>query len=468
MEEEKKQDSLINIKDKLGYAFGDMGLQFTFILLGPFLMMFFTDVMGLPLSQITTMMLVTRIWSAFSDPIGASLMDRVKPGRTGRFRRWLIIFSAPAAVSIVMMFINPGLGAQGNLIWVYAANLLYCTFFTGVNIPFGSLASVISPLENDRSSLSVFRSLGSSAGSFPGLMLLPLLIFSTNASGVEYLDARKLLTCVAIFAVCSVLALSGSFALTKERVAPVSKEKPKVTKTMLALLKNRPFLVLCLVSILHMSVVNYTQTITGYLFKDYFQQPGMFTYYSIFNYAPMGILMLVIGKLVNRFGKKELCSAALVLSVFSYAALFLLKTTNPWVYLALVFLNGLGLSCFTLQLWAIVTDVTDYQRLLSGQSDEGTTFGFFFFARKIGFTVADAGGPFALKQIGYIVANEGVSVAQSPEVVAKLYRATTGLPAGALLAMFLLLAFAYPLGKAKLRETREVIAAKEKEVLAQA
>jgi len=468
MDEEKTGKSMIGIKDKLGYAFGDMGLQFTFILLGPYLTMFFTDVLGLPLASITTMMLVTRLFSAFSDPIGASLMDRVRPGKTGRFRRWLVIFCVPTAAAIVMMFTNPGLGTRGNLIWVYAASIVYAIFFTGVNIPFGSLASVITPLENDRSALSVFRSIGSSAGSMPGLMLLPLLIFTKNAAGEELLDERKLLTAVAIFAVCSVAALSASFAMTTERVNPPAGSRPNVVKTLLALLKNRPFLALCLASIMHMSVVNYTQTMTGYVFKDYFQNPGMFTFYSIFNYAPMAILMLFIGKLVARFGKKEVCSAALVVSVVSYAALFLLKTTNPWLYLTLVFLNGLGLSCFTLQLWAIVTDVIDYQGLLSGQSDEGTTFGFFFFARKLGFMAADAGAPQALKVIGYREAVDGAAFVQTPEVAKKMYSATTGLPAAALLAMFLLMFFVYPLGKKQLGEMHERMAERdrEKEVIA--
>ena len=455
METEKTQTSMITIKDKIGYAFGDMGLQFTFILLGPFLTMFFTDAMGLPLTALTTMMLVTRLFSAFSDPIGASLMDRVKPGRTGRFRRWLVIFAVPTAASIVMMFTNPNLGARGNLIWVYIASFLYAMFFTGVNIPFGSLASVITPLENDRSALSVFRSIGSSVGSMPGIMLLPMFIFTQNSEGAEVLDERKLLTAVIVFAVCSVFALSGSFALTTERVAPIAGARPNVGKTLLALLKNRPYLALCLASVMHMTVVNYTQTMSGYVFKDYFLDPGKFTFYAIANYAPMAILMIFIGKLVGRFGKKEVCSAALVLSVVSYALLFLLKTTNPYVYLVFVFLNGLGLSCFTLQLWAIVTDVIDYQGLLSGQSDEGTTFGFFFFARKLGFMAADAGAPWALGRIGYKEAVDGVAFVQTQEVAKKMYDFTTGLPAAALLLMFLLMAFVYPLSRKKLDEMHE-------------
>jgi GPH family glycoside/pentoside/hexuronide:cation symporter len=405
------------------------------------------------------MMLLTRVWSALADPIGGSLIDRCRPGKTGRFRRWLIMFSAPLAASAAMMFTDPGLGPRGGLVWVYAANFLYCTFFTGVNIPFGSLASVISPLESDRSSLSTFRSLGSSVGSMPVMILMPLLAYSTNeATGVKYPDGRRMLVGVVVLGALSVATLSASFALTKERVAPpVGQGPPRTGKTVLALAKNRPFLALCLASVLHMGVVNYTQSLTSYLFKDYFRQPGLFSLYAVFNYAPMAALMLLVGRLVRRFGKKELCAAGILVSVAAYAAAFALRVADPWIYLVFCLFMGMGLACFTLQLWAIVTDVLDYQALLSGQRDEGTAFGFFFFARKIGFAAADSGSVLALKRIGY----DGTLDIQPEGVARRLYRAVTALPAVALLAMFLLLAFAYPLGKGKLREMRERIRATE-------
>jgi len=180
--------------------------------------------------------------------------------------------------------------------------------------------------------------------------------------------------------------------------------------------------------------------------------------YAIFTYAPMVVLMFVLTPLVNRFGKKETCAAGLLLSVAAYAAAFLLQLTNPWVYLALCFVNGLGLTCFTLQVWALVTDVLDYQAMLSGQRDEGTAYGFYFFSRKMGHTAAGFGGAFALKLLGYVEASGGVMAAQPRQVAEGMYRAATLVPAVALLAIFLLLAFAYPLGKEKLREMRAAAA----------
>jgi len=446
-------DTMITIKDKLGYAFGDLGLSLTFSLVGPFLTMFYTDVVGLPLGQITVMMLITRLWGSFADPLTGAFIDRCKPGRTGRFRRWLIILAVPQAVFGALLFVRPGF-STASLVWVYAVNLVYVTLFSGANIPYGSLASVISPLESDRSQLSLFRSLGAGIGSAPVAILLPMLVYSVNAAGVQSLDAAKLLRSVAALAVISLGFLAGGFAMTKERVAP-SESKPKMGKTVTALLKNRPFLVLCLASMLNIGVVIYGQTLNSYLFKDYFLQPDLYSYYAIFTYAPMVILMFVMTPLVRRFGKKEVCAAGLVLSVAAYAAAFLLQLRNPWIYLALCFVNGLGLTCFTLQVWALVTDVLDYQAMLSGQRDEGTAYGFYFFSRKMGHTAAGFGGAFALKLLGYVEASDGVMAAQSSQVAEGMYRAATLVPAGALLIIFLLLAFAYPLGKEKLREMRE-------------
>lgn len=453
-------ETLISMKDKIGYALGDMGLQLTICLVGPFLTMFYTDVVGLPLGQITVMMLLTRIWSAFADPIAGSLLDKARPRKQGRFRPWILIFAAPMAASVAMLFINPGFGPKGSLLWAYIANLAYGTLFTGANIPYGSLASVISPLESDRSALSTFRSLGAGVGAAPVTVILPQVIYSVNAAGVEYLDANRLLLSVVVLAVFAGGVLSATPLMTRERVAvPANTAPPNTGKTMLALLKNRPFLVLCLASMLQVGMVIYGQIVNNYLFKDYFLQPKLYSMFSVATYAPMAILLFAMEPLVRRFGKKELCSAGLVISVAAYFLAFALKTTNLWVYLVFCFFIGLGLTCFTYQIWAFVTDVLDYQAMLSGQRDEGTAFGCYFFSRKIGQTIASFGAPLVLKALGYAEAADGVAVVQAASVAEGMYRAATLVPGIAILGMFLLMAFAYPLNRAKLAEMRERLAA---------
>ncbi|MDR1465793.1 MAG: glycoside-pentoside-hexuronide (GPH):cation symporter [Oscillospiraceae bacterium] len=450
----------ITLRDKIGYAFGDMGGQLGFALVGAFLSMFYTDVLGLSLQQIFVLMLVARIWDAVNDPLWGRIIDRRPAGVRGKFRPYLLWVPIPMAVATVLMFTYfPGLPVGLRLPYAYVTYIAFGMLYTGVNIPYGSLASVITAREDERTSLSVFRSVGAGLGGLPAMILLPTFVFSSGAGGGKQLDSGKLLLAVLVMAVCSVGIYFASYRLTRERVIyGENAAKPQLRKTLQALLRSRPFLSLSLASMLLIAVTMYTQTVNFYLFKDYFRAPQLFSLYSVFTYIPMALLLPVLGPLTRKFGKKELCAAGLLGSALAYAAAFLIHTQQPWVYLVFSFLCGTGLTFFTMEVWALVTDVIDYQERRSGQREEGTVYAFYSFVRKIGQTAAGSGGAWALGLIGYQVANavEGAAQPQTRAVAQGMYTIATTVPAAACLAMSLLLALAYPLGKAKLRELHGV------------
>ncbi|MDR0532040.1 MAG: glycoside-pentoside-hexuronide (GPH):cation symporter [Oscillospiraceae bacterium] len=457
----EQKSTMITFWDKIGYALGDMGGQFTFGLVGSFLSMFYTDVLGILPKQIALLMLVARVWDAVNDPIWGSLIDRRRPRggvfRHGKFRPYLLGAAPLLSVSAILMFANPGLGPVGSLVWAYSTYIAYGMTYTSYNIPYGSLASVISPLEQDRTALSIFRSMGAGLGALPAMVLLPLFVYSKNAAGNQYLDSRKLWLAAAVLALGALGIQAASYFLTKERVeAPPAAEKQPLSNTFKTLAKNRPFLVLCLVSMLLIALTMYTQTVNSYLFKDYFHQPAFYSLYSICTYAPMALLLPFLGKLTRRFGKKELCAAGLLLSALVFFLTFALRLRGAVPYLALCFFSGMGQTCLTMEIWALVTDVIDYQYLLSGRREEGTAYSFYSFFRKLGQTLAGSGGAVALRMIGYEVSS-GMGLAQTTQVAAGMYRLATIVPAAACMVMFLLLSFAYPLGKAKLRDMQAAL-----------
>lgn len=448
----------IKFKDKLGYALGDMGGIMTFGLVSSFLNMFYTDVLGISAFNITVLMIVARVWDAINDPLWGSFIDSRKPTRFGRFRPYILWASLPLAVGAFFMFFKiPGLSDNQYLIYAYITYIFYGMMYTGVNIPYGSLASVITDDELERSSLSMWRSVGAGIGGLPAQILLPLVVYSTvlNSDGTssKVLDSNKLSLAVGVLAVISIAVFILHFRFTKERITILPSQKPEnfnLFKTVKVLIKNKPFIVLCLVSMLLMCFQMYTQTVYNYLFKNYFEKPGLYAVVTVCTYLPMALFLPFMGKLIRKFGKKEICSAGLIFSAVINVVMFLIRFTeladNPYVFLVLIFFSGAGQTFLVLEIWALVMDVIDYQEYLSGRREEGTSYSFYSFARKLGQAVAGAGASAVLGIIGY----NGTLSAQPPEVLSKLYDAATIVPAVVLGTMFLLLNFCYKLSKKQL------------------
>lgn len=456
--ENAKKTSGIKAIDRFGYALGDMGGILSFALVNSFLTMFYTDVLGLATASITMLMLVARIWDAVNDPMWGAFIDSRRPTKYGRFRPYILAVSLPLAVSAFLMFFKlPGLTEKQYLVYAYVTYIFYGMMYTGVNIPYGSLASVITDDEIERSSLSMWRSVGAGVGGLPAQIILPLFVYTTvkgaDGGDIKILDGNKLGIAVACLSVLTVIIFFVHFKLTKERVtvsAAQSEKKYNLFKSMGLLLKNKPFLALCGVSMLLICFQMYTQTVYNYLFKNFFMKPGLYSVVTICTYLPMAMFLPVMGKLVRKFGKKEICAVGIAFAAIVNIVMYLIGFTslaqNPYLFLFMTFLSGAGQTFLVLEIWAMVMDVIDYHELLSGRREESTAYSFYSFARKLGQTAAGAGAPAILGIIGY----DGKLAEQPVEVVAKLYSTATLVPAVILTVLFVLLFFGYKLSKKEL------------------
>ncbi|MGN0487193.1 MAG: MFS transporter [Acutalibacteraceae bacterium] len=459
----------IKAVDKIGYALGDMGGILTFSLVNSFLTMFYTDVLGIANASITVLMLVARIWDAVNDPMWGAFIDSRRATKYGRFRPYILFASIPLAISAFLMFFKiPGLTERQYLIYAYFTYIFYGMMYTGVNIPYGSLASVITDDTMERSSLSMWRSVGAGVGGLPAQILLPMFVYTSviaaDGKTIKVLDGNKLSIAVLCLSLLTVVTYFVHFKLTKERVtvtARQSESKYSLIRSMRILLKNKPFIALCVVSMLLICFQMYTQTVYNYLFKNYFQKPGLYGIVTICTYLPMALFLPVMSKLVARFGKKEICCAGIafsaVINIIMYLLGFTALAANPYLFLVMTFLSGAGQTFLVLEVWAMVMDVIDYHELLSGRREESTAYSFYSFVRKLGQTAAGAGVPAILALIGY---NGKLSV-QPAGVTEKLYGISTLVPAVILSLLFAVLFFCYKLSKkeveklgTQLRETR--------------
>ena len=143
----------IGAKDKIGYAMGDFASVLVFGLVQSVLQKYYTDVLGISVVSIMVMFIVARIWDAINDPLWGRIIDGARVWPDGRYRHWLKVFAVPVALSAILMFVKiPGLTEKGYLIYAYVTYILFGMLYTCINIPYGSLAQVITSDEKERTS----------------------------------------------------------------------------------------------------------------------------------------------------------------------------------------------------------------------------------------------------------------------------------------------------------------------------
>ena len=460
----------LGFKSYIGYGVADLGNNIAFAAVGAYLPTFYSDVLGAKfddataatwLTAVTVIMIIARVWDAINDPIMGWLAQRAKPSKYGKFRQYFLIGGMPLAVSAVLMFAPiPDMSLAECIVFAFFTYIAYGMLYTVVLVPYGSLATVMTRNENERSRLSIARSIGGGIGGVPAGILFPLLVYSTayNASGEleEMLDGKKLAICMAVVAVIMAASYIIAFFCTKENYEyPPAVQQTKLSVALKSLVKNKAFVIMSLAGMLLIASSMYITSVDVYLFNVYYQARNMMTFVTIATYAPMVIMIPFTEQVIKKIGKKEICVYGLILSVAATLVMTVWRIPDPWIFIAFCFLQGAGVSFFTLEVWALAMDVIDSHELATGRREEAIGYAAFTFMRKIGQAIA-AIVPALLAAVGY-VAQKGYG-GQSTETVEGIYLIATVVPL-VMFALMLLLMILYPLGKKKDTEMRAKLAA---------
>ena len=446
----------IKTRDKIGYAMGDLASCLVFGLTQSVLNKYYTDVLEIRVLSVMIMTILARIWDAINDPIWGRLIDGAKPRKDGRYRPWIRIFAVPVALAAVLMFADVrSFSAGGRLVWIYVTYILFGMLYTCINIPYGSLAQVITSSDKERSTLSVFRSIGSTFGAMPA-MALASLCYVKLADGTRQMSHSKVFIGAIAIAVLSILAYFLCYKWTRERVntEPAPRRKGETLRVIKILVKSRPFMAVSLASMLFLAAQMFGQGYNTYLFDHYFNQPGLTMLPTVFQYLPVAVVMLFASKMGNQFGRREVCSWGVLLAAAFYLVLFVLALfgiTNVWLYLLACLMSGIGTAFIFLLVWALATDAIDYNKVTYGLQDEATSYAFYSFMRKLGQTVATILINVPLLRIGYNgskLKTEGLT----PDALKRMYNSSVMIPAVLFLLVFVILRFVYPLGKEKVAE----------------
>ena len=465
------------IRDKLGYLFGDFGNDFTFLLSTAILMKFYTDVIGITPEHVGLVMMTARFVDAFTDVTMGRVVDRLRAGRIGKFRRWLLWMSVPVAAAYFLMYqaAVARIASYGlRLGYLFVTYILWGSVcYTAVNIPYGSMASAISPEPGDRQSLSTFRSMGATlAGMFIGV-LLPLLAYDTvkvvdPSSGVEttatVLNGSKVTMAAGLFSVLAIGCYLLCYALTTERV-PIdsSGRKRSVIAMLKGAVRNRALISIVAASVVMLLAQLTMQSMAAYIYPDYYNSASAQSASTVLMMAGTFVAAGFAKPLAARFGKAEVAVVSNLFAALICVVTFLLRPESVWVFIALQTLNWLGLGMFSMVSWALITDVIDYAEIQNGVREDGSVYALYSFARKLGQAASAGLSGWLLGLAGYRAAVDGLPVQQTEQALSGIFGITTLVPALGFGLLAAVLWFWYPLRKKQVEENSALLKARRGE-----
>ena len=217
--------------------------------------------------------------------------------------------------------------------------------------------------------------------------------------------------------------------------------------------RNKPLLALVCAALVLLLATLMGQTMNNYLFLDYFKNAKALSAVNVVSVGGTLLLAPFISVIVAKFGKKEAGAVGMLAAGVVYLLLFFLRVKSIPLFMALLFLGTLGTGLFNMIIWAFITDIIDYQEIASGRREDGTVYAVYSFARKVGQAIAGGLGGFVLTAIGYI--SEAAS--QTEAVAERIYTVATLVPGVCYLAVFLIIRFAYPLGRKEVEQNTAIL-----------
>lgn len=437
-----------NLKEKIGYGFGDMSSSMFWKVFSYYLPFFYSNIFGLELADAALLVLVTRIWDAISDPLMGIIADRTT-SRWGKYRPYLLWVAAPFSVCGILLFTTPDFSYGAKLLWAYVTYILMMTVYTGINVPYGAMLGVISDNPKEKTVYSSFRMFFAYAGSFVALFSWePLCNMFQAHYGVSPATSWQLAMCV-IAAACLVLFVC-CFSLTREHIKTVS--TASVGKDFKSLLNNNPWWLLIGAALCFNLFCTVRGATVAYFFADVIGANAYLNFGFFGNILFYSGLFLGVGEIANMFGvaltvpvasrlgkKRTFISVNVVLFVLS-ALFFLVPISQAgyWMMLVLQVVISILTGIMSPLIWSMYADVSDYSELKNRTASTGLIFSSSSMAQKFGGALGGAAVLWLLSACGYV---ENSAVAQPGSAITCLWMLMSFIPAvvaglGAFVAVF--------------------------------
>ncbi|QPZ39504.1 glucuronide transporter [Paramicrobacterium chengjingii] len=378
----------------VGYGAGDAANNLAFTTATMFLLVYYTDVAGISAAAAGTLLLVVRVFDAFSDIFAGRIVDRVFNKRLGKFRPFIMFGSVPLLVLSCLTFSVPQIGESGMLLYAYLTYAALGLAYSLVNIPYGSLAGAMTQDAGERAKLASARSVGAMiVGAGLGVFVAPLIVPGA--------DLQTMFTFLTLGFVVVGTALYLFTALTaKERVVR-DVHNVSMKQSFATLKHNRPLLMLCLSSFVFLTGMLALATVQLYYLRDVLNALPLYAVVSVAQIVMTFGLAAVMPKLVRTWGKRAGYIVGGLIMAAGGAIMFFTPSSLVWLGFSGLLLAQLGIVLVNMLVWTLEADTVEYGEWKTGVRSEGIIYALFSFTRKTGQAVGGALAAFALSWGGY-------------------------------------------------------------------
>lgn len=398
-------------KEKVAYACGDIASNFYWRVFDVFLFIFYTDVFGISAAAVGTLMLVTRLIDAVSDPLMGALADRTKT-RFGKFRPYLLWGIIPIAAAGVLTFTVPDVSEGNKLIWAYGTYIFMMLAYTFINVPYGALLGVVTSDTQQRTTLTSFRFIGAFSGGSLVAYITPELV-QYLGQGNEALGWQLTM---GLYGCVSAVLFFITFYGTKERISPPPEQKTPIMQDIKDLGNNKPWLVLFSLALIIMITISLRASSGTFYFKYYVERPDL-----IGSFAMVYMLALAVGAastpLLTKFIDKRRLLVILMCVVATLSiAFYFIPKENITLMFALQIMIGFALGPKSPLVFSMYADTADFSEWKTGRRATAMIFSAAAFAQKLGGALAGATIGWLLASLGY-VANQAQTGASEHGIV---------------------------------------------------
>ena len=226
------------------YSFGEIGDQLSWYMINTYLMVFYTDVLGLAAGAISIIMLIARIVQGIASPVWGAIQDRTN-SKWGKFRPWLMFLAPFMAIFNILTFTVFPVTGVAQIFLCCICYIIVGLLYTAISNAYSALVNVVSSDSQVRMNLSAARSVGSSIiQMILSAVAMPMILFfghSTKANGTGYFWATVVCSVAMIpFVVICGLKCKETVkeSSTPSQASSSSVEKISIWTSLKALVKN--------------------------------------------------------------------------------------------------------------------------------------------------------------------------------------------------------------------------------------